>query len=614
VADVGDPIANLTALLDAAVRRAELVQALTAGLAPLLDEVEIADFALSVGMRSLGGHTASLCMRAGEDELYILASEGYSPEVVSTWGRFPLDAHLPASEAVRTGEPVFIESAEERDERYPAFATSAVVDSAAHVIAPLTLSDGRTLGALVIGFSEAREFSPEDRLITLAFAGQVAIAIERARLYKDNVRARERLAFLARSSTLLASTLDLEETLDYIVRLAAPEITDWSNLVLLEAGRIRLATMAHDDQQRWQALEDALTHYPVSLTADAGVARVLRTGEAEVYQETPEELLKATARNDEHLAALHAAGFGPLMLLPLRAAGEIVGCLSMGNDEARELTHDDVLLAEELVRRAQVAIEKALLFRERTEVARALQASLLPPSLPAIPGLDLAARYVPLGAGAEVGGDFYDLFPVSPDSWLVVMGDVSGKGAYAASISGLARHVIRAAAIADATPSRLLEHFNDVLWRVGNDVLPDADADAEEPRFCTLFVALVRPRPGSIDLTLASAGHPLPLVIRGDDVGDVGVPGPVAGVVETADYTDVATTLTAGETMVVFTDGVSERRRGQSFFGDGAFEAVLASNGDAAAEVLAGVIEKSVTEFGDGQLTDDLALLVLRAT
>ena len=175
------------------------------------------------------------------------------------------------------------------------------------------------------------------------------------------------------------------------------------------------------------------------------------------------------------------------------------------------------------------------------ELARILQQSLIPPALPEIPGLDIAARYRPAGNGDEVGGDFYDVFQTGRDDWVIVVGDVRGKGAAAAAVTALIRHTVRAAAIRVRRPKLVLVQLNQELLR------------QREERFCTLVYARVRrDRQGRFRLTVAAAGHPLPLrysTRRGLDV--LGRPGTLLGVLPAPRLQESSTYLDPGRRPVL---------------------------------------------------------------
>ena len=241
-------------------------------------------------------------------------------------------------------------------------------------------------------------------------------------------------------------------------------------------------------------------------------------------------------------------------------------------------------------------------------LARTLQESLLPPALPDVPGLDVAASYRPAGAGDEVGGDFYDVFETRTGAWVVVVGDVRGKGAEAAAVTALVRYTLRATAIRDASPTRILEDLNEVLLRerdewsctvvVGRFSGPDAGPDAG---------------PGSRwRLTVACGGHPPPLLTgRGTGARPVGRPGTLLGMLDTVTFADVEETLAPGESVVFFTDGVTEGRGRDGFFGDKRLAALLDARPGASADEVARAVVDEVVAFQEGVPRDDIALVVV---
>ncbi|MBA3655359.1 MAG: SpoIIE family protein phosphatase [Actinobacteria bacterium] len=589
--------------------RAAVLQRLTAALAPLLDEREIAAWVLEAGIVAVGGQTGSLCLLTDDGEnLEIVAQRGYTTDVVTEWKRFALAADLPASECVRSRAAVFITSAAERDRRYPSFVGSAVTVEAAHALLPLLTSDGGALGALVISFTSGRSFPADEREYLTAFADQCGIAIERARLYYEVTAARDRFAFLDEASQLLGSTLDVEATLHALAELAVPRIADWCAIYVHEEGGGLRHLVAHRDPDRLAAVERLAVDYPVDLDAPVGAGSVLRTGERYIVRDVA-GALPEIARDERHLQLLEEVGFSAAVVVPIIVHGKVWGAMALVNDRGRSLASNDAELASELASRASVAVANAGLFEERSRIARALQSSLLPPTLPDIPGLELAARYLPAGTGAEVGGDFYDVFQLAGDRWMISMGDVCGKGVDAAVVTGLARHTIRSLALEGRSPAEVLRHLNDVLLHDSRA----ADNDLWSLRFCTAVVLELRTTGRGAEVTMCSAGHPLPWLVAPDGVAEVGTPGTVLGVENQIALPEATFQIPPGAALVVFTDGVIERRVGNDFFEDRLPETLSAVAGLDSAEIADG-LEKRVVNFGGGRLADDLAILVVRAT
>jgi phosphoserine phosphatase RsbU/P len=241
---------------------------------------------------------------------------------------------------------------------------------------------------------------------------------------------------------------------------------------------------------------------------------------------------------------------------------------------------------------------------ERSELraqalARTLSATLIPPSPPRIPGLDVSAAYRPAGDGEEVGGDFYDIFQIRPDDWVVVLGDVCGKGVQAAVVTSLVRHTLRALAVQIEEPREMLASLNQVLLAQGLD------------RFSTVVVVRLRRDETGWTATLSSGGHPLPLLRPGEGgVRPVGTIGALIGVLPTITCHDTAVPLGPGDLLVTYTDGVTEGRRGAEFYGeDRLYRSVDELHGS---ERPAEGILEDVLGFQGGQPRDDIAVVAVR--
>ena len=244
---------------------------------------------------------------------------------------------------------------------------------------------------------------------------------------------------------------------------------------------------------------------------------------------------------------------------------------------------------------------------DRSRVAAALQASMVPARLPAVPGCELASRYVPAGDGSEVGGDFLDVFALDEDTWAFVLGDVSGKGAEAAAVSAATRYTLRALAGPAVSPAATLREVNAVLL-----------AQTEPERHCTLVHGHLRlPRqatqPELVSVTLTLAGHHWPLVVRADgEVEKVGTLGTALALFDDPELHDTEVHLAPGELVCLFTDGLLEARRGREQFGSERVAEVLRQHRDLSADEVAGAVLDAVRAFHGNELGDDLALLVIR--
>jgi serine phosphatase RsbU (regulator of sigma subunit) len=240
---------------------------------------------------------------------------------------------------------------------------------------------------------------------------------------------------------------------------------------------------------------------------------------------------------------------------------------------------------------------------ERVAIATTLQEALLPPRLPVIPGLSVAARFRAAGRASEVGGDFYDLFAVD-EGWMVLMGDVTGKGPSAAATTSLARYTMRAAAKYESSPARVLARLNEAL------------ADTTGPQLCTaVCVRLARSPDGRTQATVGCAGHPPPLLVRPDgSVTAVGEVGTLLGAFPDGAWRDTDLPLGEGETLVMFTDGVTDTRGEQERFGLARLETLLSTVASVDADAVASRIDDALLAFQSGDQRDDVALLVLQAS
>ncbi|HUP24647.1 MAG TPA: GAF domain-containing protein, partial [Thermoanaerobaculia bacterium] len=380
-----------------------------------------------------------------------------------------------------------------------------------------------------------------------------------------------RLAFLAEASGTLAASLDYQKTLAEVTELVVPELADWCFVYgLRDDGAVEPLAVSHRDEGKLRLFHELEERYPFDPDSPAASAAVLRTGESRLFERVDDDVLRLRARDSEHLDLLRKRGFYSAMVVPLIARGRTFGTLTFASDESRRVyTAEDLSFAEDLARRAAAAIDNARLYQERSRVADALQSSLLPPHLPEIPGVEVAALYRPAGEG-QVGGDFYDLFPAGDGSWWIMLGDVRGKGPTAAAVTALVRYTVRAAAMSADRPSAVLEMLNQAMLRQGQE--------ESDPRFCTLVLASLRAEEDGVRLSVASGGHPLPMVVRAEGrIGHIGGKGMLVGSFEAADFIDETAVLGPGESLVLFTDGVTDARVGREVFGEQGLGTVLTS-------------------------------------
>jgi len=244
--------------------------------------------------------------------------------------------------------------------------------------------------------------------------------------------------------------------------------------------------VAHVDPAKREFAHDYQRRFPTPADAPMGSAQVLRDGSSQLIGPIDDALLDDAIVDPEQRAALRSLGMRWVMVVPLVAGPRILGVINFVNSESgRRFTHADLELAEELGRRAGSAVENARLYHERSHIAATLQRGLLPDELPLIPGLRLASLYRPAGEENLVGGDFYDAFE-TPDGWMLLVGDVTGRGAEAAALTGQARHTLRTAGMLLADPAAAFEQLNQSL------------AHRAELTPCTVAIVHVTERTASI--------------------------------------------------------------------------------------------------------------------
>jgi PAS domain S-box-containing protein len=416
-----------------------------------------------------------------------------------------------------------------------------------------------------------------------------------------------RASFLAEASALMDQSLDTEVTLRNLGASVVPELADWFAVDLVGSDEgIHLAAVAHSDPARTALGWELARRFPAGLDDEAGFGRTIRTGCSELLPQIPDHVLdQVSGGRPEYAEILRGLGLTSTMIVPLRARGRIIGAMLLGAAESRRrFSASDLALAEELGVRCALALDNARLYHERSETARTLQSSLLPPGLPSIGGLELAARYRAAGEGNEVGGDFYDVFAWD-EAWAVVIGDVCGKGPDAAAITALARYTVRAVTLHEHTPNATLRTLNDAMLR-----------QLSGDQFCTVALGRVEPlEGGGFRVVISLGGHPGPLVLRASGrVEALAQQGTLLGIIDHPRLQDSEHVLEVGDTLLLYTDGVTEARVRSWELGEEGLVSLLAGcAGQAAAEIVE-TIERAVVGVQAGEPRDDIALLALQAT
>ncbi|MGX5182525.1 SpoIIE family protein phosphatase [Streptomyces avermitilis] len=427
------------------------------------------------------------------------------------------------------------------------------------------------------------------------------------------------LSFLAEASDLLAGQLDEDLVAALAGQLLVPRLADWCAVWLEDeatgwrgpetgmAPGPRLARVWHGSENRIEDLRRALERHPPRLPESVRTRPVPAPWPAEAL-------------------GPHGAS-GSALAYRLIAGGRPLGTLVIGRAGLLRYPDEITGLVEDLSRRVALAIGAARQYARQATISRVLQRGLLPGAVAEIPGVSSALVYEPLDKGGP-SGDFYDLFPAGDGRWCFAVGDVQGKGPEAAVVIGLARPWLRLLAREGYQVADVLDRLNQLLL---DDATEAADAAARalvaaggpglgadegpQNRFLSLLYGELVPFEGGVRCTLASAGHPLPLLLTPDgDVRPVAQPQTLLGVVEDATYTCETFELHPADTLLCVTDGVTERRSGSHQFDDGdGLAAALSGCAGLSAELIAERIRRLVHEFGARPPEDDLALLVLQA-
>jgi PAS domain S-box-containing protein len=409
-----------------------------------------------------------------------------------------------------------------------------------------------------------------------------------------------RMEFLARASQVLASSLDYQQTLRNVAGLAVPQIADWCAVDLFDEGGAREpVAVAHTDPTKLAMAERLRAFEPEELDPEQGLGLVRRSGEPLLYSEIPDELLVEAAADEEHLRLLRDVGMRAVLIVPMAARARTIGALTLVSAESgRTFDQGDVEFAQQIAERAALAVENARLYTERTEVARTLQSSLLPEALPEVPGWVIAALYRPAGHESDVGGDFYDFWDVAGD-WLMMIGDVTGKGVGAATVTSLVRHTAWAASEFDSRPGQILARVDAALKR--------------RPALSVCSGLCLRVSEGRG--TIASGGHPLPLRLGDHGVEALGRAGTLLGAFSKFSWPETSFAMGPGETLVAITDGVTDTvGRNDERFGMVRLQEILGEAQNDSPMAIRERLVAALEDFQVGAQADDTAIVIMRFT
>jgi GAF domain-containing protein len=446
---------------------------------------------------------------------------------------------------------------------------------------PLIARD-QILGSLTLVSSDpGHRYGEDDLMMAEEIARRAAISVDNARLYTMSIRTATQLEYLQGISDVAMGAASVDELLEgLLARITGALGTDQAVVLMLDE---------HEPVLRARAavgFEDE-TLDRIVLPVGRGFAGRLAASRVPRILADPSEIAGVSVPLD----AKAAVG------VPLLLDEELVGVLHTSSRADRSFGKDEIHLLQLAAERMALAIRRTQYHEREHEIAHLLQQSLLPATLPSIPGIELAVRFRAAGLGTEVGGDFYDAFSVGEDRWALAIGDVCGRGPVAAAVTGLVRNGLRALSVADPSPGAVLSGVNEAMLRSGAD------------RFCTAVYATVDPVAEGVRVTLGRAGHPAPLIVRANGTVEPCAPrGTLLGVFPDIACEEAKVELDPGDAIVMFTDGLTERGQWK---GDPAeLGSILASAGTRSAEDVAAMLESMLDP---GAVFDDVAIMVAHA-
>ena len=438
-----------------------------------------------------------------------------------------------------------------------------------------------------------------DVIVTLALVVVAVVATISTRKVRQVNR---RFRMLDEISRVAEEGSTLDKTLESIVEIIVPELGDICAIDVIEGDSVRRAALRADGPDA-AAIAERLKARGPRLQKQIATAASRERQEPRRFELRSREDLREFAADEKDLDFLQSLGVRSGVTAELRARGRPTGLLTISvGSSGRRFSTADIHFVTLLAGRVALALDNAGLFtdlaraeRERAEIAETLQRGLLPPPLPHIPGWSVAATYRPAGAENEIGGDFYDVFRIA-GGWMVVIGDVTGRGAKAAAVTAHARYTLRTAAAITGDPVAALRTLNrELLTRRGTAL-------------CSVAAMAVSEDPAE-PVQLAVAGHPPPLLIDGNEVVEACRPAPVLGAFPESEWDLSATAVGRDQQLVVVTDGVTEAEGEESRFGEDRLRAAVA--GLSSPALAAQAIEVALNEFTAGELDDDAAIVAI---
>lgn len=572
--------------------RLDRLQKITSALLAASSEEDIAS-ALTETIGGSPGHRGVfwcgvwLRRREGLEPINIALPEALPP----TLRDLPFEADHPLAAVAREHVPLFVTDAAATLARYPQVgAIPPAIESFA--VLPIVLR-GECLGVFVVTYTHRHRFESIEREFLAAAVDQVALALESVRLNTQQRQLAEMSSFFADALKILAEAVDLADTLDRLADLALGILGDICLIdVVNEDDELTRMVARHRDPTRQRLTDRLRTDFPPDPIGSHPAVEVVRSGRTRWSPHMSEDFLVATTRDEQHLGLVKELGFRSFISVPLSGDGEILGSVSLVST-TRSYGADDAAFAEAMAKQVAAVVDNARRHDSSVRTSHTLQQSLLPQSLPDVPGLLVDTRYLTASRGLEVGGDFYDLVILPGGRVLFMIGDVAGHDRNAAALMGQLRSAARALAGRAQTPGALIAALRHSWDLLGFD------------RIATVLFGNLDPASG--DLLLASAGHYPPLLIGEADAYYLGVEPDTPLGAPGAGVADWHGTLAAREVLLLYTDGaIDERRAGSE-----------QSMADLAATVTGRAVNPATTcdlvvDMLDVDRTDDVALLALQ--
>lgn len=481
----------------------------------------------------------------------------------------------------------------------------ALADGLRTALAVPIFADGVSVGVVELLSREMRqrEAALLDAMATIGerlgpFLVRVQAEEERQRLLADVEAAGRAQEFVLNASRAMAEVRGYRRTLERLAALAVPTLGDLCLIdVLDEHGRLRRMAARHADPERQAVVDMLKADHPPEADGNHPVIEVIRSGRSSWSPEMPADFLRRATRDDRHYELAVSLGCTSYMTVPLIAGTTVLGAVTVVSaGSGRRFSHRDLALAESLASQVAAVVDNARAYDAEHRIAHILQQSLLPDHLSVPDELDVAARYLPATKDAEIGGDWYDVFPLTGGRVACVVGDVEGHDLIAASVMGQLRSVLRAYAFEAPDPAEILRRLSQFALK------------SELQRLATVLVMVLDLETG--EFFLASAGHHAPLLVDGVTVPRLLTvpPGPPVGV-EPQDHENHGGQLEIGDALIMYTDGLVENRSTTAENGTKRVADIVANfRGDP--ERMCAALEQNVADRIDRD--DDIAFLILQ--